>query len=353
MGSRKLEETKRVTRILKILEYLSSPAGRRARRRELSEKFEVSERQITADFQVIRHGLGVALERDSRGYYLKSVPKLLAHPFEFQHALSLVLALKVAMDSGSVDAASLSQAMERLIGLMPEPLSSFLRKELARKSSVRSGPAIVHLESLVRAIEGKKRLEITYAAASRGGEVTTRVVDPCSLVLYGGSWELIAYCHLRKDVRIFNVSRIKKLRMLSERMEDREIDPRELLRGSWGVVVSEAAPAQVRLLFDKRVAAYVIERQWHGTQQVSKRADGRVELTLEISLTDDFIGWILSFGSLVEVLAPEELRSRIAERASEIWYLYRPEAMPSTVPLGQMARLEAPRAVDYRTLPRE
>ena len=52
----KLEETKRTTRILEIVRIIAT-APRRYLRRDLAQRFEVSERMIQKDLDVIRHGL--------------------------------------------------------------------------------------------------------------------------------------------------------------------------------------------------------------------------------------------------------------------------------------------------------
>ena len=52
----KLEETKRTSRILEIVQIIAT-APRRYLRRHLAHRFEVSERMIQKDLDVIRHGL--------------------------------------------------------------------------------------------------------------------------------------------------------------------------------------------------------------------------------------------------------------------------------------------------------
>ncbi len=319
---RKLEETKRVSRILTILEYLSFPKGRRARRRELAEKFEVSERQITNDLQVIRHGLGIELSRDARGYYLKVVPKLPSAPFDFRDAINLVISLKAALDTGLVDANRLQSAIERLLDLFPENLRSFLKRELSRKPVRTSAEAVEHLEQLVQAIEGRRRIRISYLVASRGGQLIEREIDPYSIILYRNNWELVAYCHLRQDVRIFNVSRIQRLEVLDQQFDSIKCDPRELLANSWGVVRTAAGPSDVSLLFDPQVAEYIKGQRWHESQKVQQLPNGSVRLELQVSLTADFIGWVLSFGPLVKVEGPPQLREQVISRANEVLRLY-------------------------------
>ncbi len=65
----KAPETTRVARILDIIWRIDN-APRRWTRKRLAEVFEVSERSITSDLDIIRHGLRFDLQNDrGRGYY--------------------------------------------------------------------------------------------------------------------------------------------------------------------------------------------------------------------------------------------------------------------------------------------
>ncbi len=67
------------------------------------------------------------------------------------------------------------------------------------------------MAALVTAIEGRKRVTITYP--SPGGEATVREVDPYAVVYSGGNWQLVGHCHLRDKPRTFRVDRIVKVKL--------------------------------------------------------------------------------------------------------------------------------------------
>ncbi len=320
---RKLEETKRVARLLKMLELLAhGPISRK----QLADQLGVTERQITLDLQLIRHGLGLAITRERRGYVMKSPPKLATKSLDFENALVLVMSLKAAIETGALPRQSAQPTVEALVGLFPEALRNYIRSYMEAESALSKGPApgpvdMEYLGRLVRAIEQRRRVQVTYVA-STGNQATVRTVDPYSLVLYQGSWELIGYCHLRNDIRIFNVARIKKLAILQETFAQMAADPRDLLRDAWGVVVSQEDPVDVSLLFDAKLANYIAERRWHDSQQVDRLTGGNLRLRLRVRLTEDFVGWILGFGPLVEVEQPWELRQRVLRQAQDVVRLY-------------------------------
>jgi predicted DNA-binding transcriptional regulator YafY len=60
---------------------------------------------------------------------------------------------------------------------------------------------------LSRAVYERSSLEIVYASGE--GETSSRTIDPYGLVLHAHAWYVPAYCHLRRDLRIFRVDRIR------------------------------------------------------------------------------------------------------------------------------------------------
>jgi len=51
---------------------------------------------------------------------------------------------------------------------------------------------------------------------------------------------------------------------------------------------------KIRLLFEPKLAVYISERQWHPSQTLKKRPDGRVELRMETTGRKELVRWVLS-----------------------------------------------------------
>jgi proteasome accessory factor B len=69
---------------------------------------------------------------------------------------------------------------------------------------------------------------------------------------------------------------------------------------------------RVCIRFDPGAADRVRERIWHESQQLKELPGGGIELTLRLGALAEIERWVLGWGSLAEVLAPAELRERIA-----------------------------------------
>ena len=61
----------------------------------------------------------------------------------------------------------------------------------------------------------------------------------------------------------------------------------------------------VKVRFLPRVATYVAEAKWHGSQKLEKQKDGSVLAEFRLSNTEEIKRWILSFGQHAVVLEPE------------------------------------------------
>jgi predicted DNA-binding transcriptional regulator YafY len=156
-----------------------------------------------------------------------------------------------------------------------------------------------------------------YFSASRN-QTGRREVDPYFLRFVGGSLYLIGHCHLRKEVRMFAVERIRALALTDHPYQiplDFKVD--EYVQDALGIMRS-GRRIEVELLFSKKAAAWVKDKTWHSSQETKLLKDGRLRMTLKVADNEELVGWILSFGSQVKVVRPEALRAKVRDEAKRI-----------------------------------
>ena len=173
------------------------------------------------------------------------------------------------------------------------------------------------IDQLTRAIEQHRTVQMRYYSASRD-KTNRRDVDPYHLWYMAGSLYLIAYCHLRREVRMFTVDRIRSLAVTNK--------PCQLLVGfdldaylRDALVVMRGNPIDSDVAVQPTTAAWVKDRQWHPSQHVAIHKDGSLTMTLQVADTRELVGWIFNFGSGVRVLQPETLREKVREEARKIF----------------------------------
>jgi predicted DNA-binding transcriptional regulator YafY len=69
-------------------------------------------------------------------------------------------------------------------------------------------------------------IEIKYQKAS-DPSISFRRIEPCALYSANHKWVLIAWCHLRKEMRAFRIDRILQFKILPEQFTDRKFNLQE------------------------------------------------------------------------------------------------------------------------------
>ena len=144
-------------------------------------------------------------------------------------------------------------------------------------------------------------------------EETEREVSPQRLVHYRDNWYLDAWCHLRNDLRSFAVDAIRDARLVDARareIADAELD--EHLGAGYGIFAGKEVE-WATLRFTPEAARWVAAQSWHPKQRARIEKDGAYLLELPYAEMPELVMEILKFGPDVEVLAPAELRERVAQ----------------------------------------
>ena len=248
------------------------------------------------------------------------IPALTISPTELM-SLTFSRNLLKPLDGTEIQA-SLSSALNKAAAALPPQGLEYVR-EMERVFSVGLGPHKSyreHKDKIDRITEGISRTrtaQIRYFSASRNA-TTRREVDPYRMWYAAGGLYLIAYCHLRRDVRLFAVERIRSISLTDHPYQfplgfDIEAYVQDAL------MVMRGRRIDVQLLFAKTAAAWVKDKNWHSSQELTLQKDGRMKLVLRVADTAELLGWILSFGSQVQVVRPESLRTKVREEARKIF----------------------------------
>ncbi len=118
-------------------------------------------------------------------------------------------------------AAAAERILDKVDAVLPENLRGELTAQTLVVPEMASGQSETTTEMLgaVRdAINDKRRLYLAYHDAD--GVATERIVWPLTLLYWGYSWAVGAWCELRQDFRNFRVDRIAEARTLTTQYPD-------------------------------------------------------------------------------------------------------------------------------------
>jgi predicted DNA-binding transcriptional regulator YafY len=160
------------------------------------------------------------------------------------------------------------------------------------------------------------RIRIDYRNGE-GKRTFGRLIDPLALAPLEGTWQLAAYCHARQALRDFNLSRVTNVRALPGQTFVRPDDfDRDTHFAGRFRALAGSERFDVLLRVDADRAVYFETKRYHPSQSLAHRADGSLDVRFSVPNLEDLRPFIASWGPHVQVLAPPELATRIAEDAA-------------------------------------
>jgi predicted DNA-binding transcriptional regulator YafY len=172
------------------------------------------------------------------------------------------------------------------------------------------------------ALVNRQRLSILFYSKSTD-KVTTREISPQTLIHYRENWYLDAHCHMRNELRSFSLDGIQNVSLLSKKcleVSNKKID--EYFKKSYGIF-SGKTNKTARIKFSPEATRWVSKESWHPNQRAMYDKCGNYILEFEYSRDPELIMDILKYGSKVEVLAPIELRKKVATELNSGSALYK------------------------------
>lgn len=304
--------------------------------RELAEVFDVSERTLQRDFEILTE-LGFPLEHqdDANGKrywrlphdFLRTGPLVI----NLAEALSLHLARHLlAPLAGTHVGDGFASLLEKIQHNIPSAvLSHFAALDqvvhVRRLGRPRYGAHVETIRLLTDAIGAGRSLEVIYRSVWRNDRYATRF-DPYGLVYHDGDLFVCGWSHKADALRILKVTRIESAAPAGvdfERPENFDLEAQ--FRHTFGVNQSDGPPTQIAVKFTGPAAALVQERVWHESQRLDwlpsedalfdlepGNAEG-VIATFQLTDVAEFKRWLKGFGDHCEVVRPDWLRSQMRE----------------------------------------
>ena len=290
------------SRLFRILYYILENG--RTSAPVLAKQFEVSVRTIYRDIDVIssagipiyvtpgRNG-GVQIHKN---YILN---RAMLTDKEKQEILS-------ALQSTSlVNALPGNATLTKLSALFQQPSDNWFEVDFSRWGIKSQDDTSFSL--LKKAILSHHAVKIVYV--NTNGQKTERTVYPLKMVFKARQWYLKAFCVNKNDFRLFKMSRMLKLHLLSETFAPMEYpNPIDDLQKTYPKTV---------LLFPKEMA-YRVYDEFEATE-IKEKENGSLLVSVEMPQDNWLIGYLLSFGSTVEILEPSWLRKALAIEAEKIY----------------------------------
>jgi len=288
----------------------------RMQAKELAEIFEVSVRTILRDVEAINlAGIPIVTYQGANGGIGIAAGYRIDKSVLTEDDMSTIISTLSGL-AGTIPDSRHGVLMEKLRNIIPssqlETLDSKVKQLVIDLTPWGSNEKLKDITSIIKkAIEGYREIEFIYIDST--GVKTSRRVEPYSLVLKGQNWYLYAWCHIRKDFRLFKLSRIRELAATDIIYEPKNISTGQLTwDNQWKTTGKTIA---LELVFEKEMESIVEE--WFGGE-LERQEDGRLRIMAMLPEDNWLYGFILSFGTGVEVINPPHIRKIIPEIAKGI-----------------------------------
>lgn len=275
---------------------------------ELAEKFEVSVRTIYRDIDALS-GAGVPIYAEAGrngGIHLMNdfvLDKAVLSEEEKQEILTALQSINSTNNIGN------NQTLQKLSAIFNISSENWLEVDFSRWGN--KGTDNEKFDFLKSAIIHQRCVKIIYANSY--GVISERIVQPLKMSYKSMAWYLKAYCTEKQDYRIFKLTRIIDLEVLSESFCKSSFpELEETLGKSYNTTV---------LHFPKNMS-YRVYDEFDNTR-VSKKENGDLIVSVEMPEDEWLIGYLLSFGTQVDIIEPAYLKDIVAEQAKKIYEKYK------------------------------
>jgi len=286
---------------------------------ELAKSFEVSERTIYRDIESINlAGIPVcAVPGVGGGIEILSSYKVDKKVFSSDDLSALLMGLSSI--SGMIKSDELAAAMAKI--------KSFIPKEKADEIELKASQIIIdmkpwygnenirpYLEILKTSLQKNKLVSFSYFDGS--SNKTERTVEPYRLVLKGINWYFYGFCLVRKDWRIFKLSRMTELKITEEDFSPREYKAPVLDFEN----VNPETITDIKLRIHKSNIDRILD--YCSQDQIIPDGDEHFIVSYPFVESDYSYDMLLSMGENCECLEPAFVREKIKMKIKKLAALY-------------------------------
>lgn len=314
-------------RLLQIDEEIRS--GKFPNATSLSKKIEVSSRTIQRDIEYMRDMYNAPIEFDAykngyyyteENFYIKSVP--LSEGELFSVALFDQLLEQYRNTPLENDLRSVFKKIEMSLPNKITLDSSFLQNQTTFIPDQMGTINPENFSKIFSALKNRHVLDFEYRPLQKTTWMTRRI-NPLHAVCQKGNWYVMGFCHDKKDIRVFNFSRMQNVTESKEEFDiPEDFDPDKYFDKEIGIWLSATKKYTVELLISAEIGTFALERSWNKNQKIEQREDGSVWVSFETTQLPEVKRWVLGQGKTVKVLGPDELIAQVKEEISAVLGMY-------------------------------
>ena len=170
-----------------------------------------------------------------------------------------------------------------------------------------------HLTSIMEAMTESRIIKITYQKYTRA-EQDSYTLRPYAVKEFAKRWYLVAYCIERNGLRVYGLDRIQSLELCEESFRmPKNFDVDELFSTSFGIYIPDEKGRTITFRTSPTDARFLRDLPIHGSQKEIASDNESVTFSIFACPNKALIMEFCKYGSGLEVISPEDIRTLVAE----------------------------------------
>lgn len=279
----------------------------------MAERFGVSLRTIYRDMHTLSEAGVPVCGNSGIGYSLVEGYRLPSLMFTKEEAIAFLTAEKIIEQlTDSQNSNFFRQGMDKIRAALRAVDKKYLHDmsdTIAVYRSRNTRESLPNLlQTILSSINEKRVVEIEYTNADENK--SKRELEAVGISYSHPNWYLSAWCHLRKDYRMFRLDRISSIQ-ITDNGHTKIHPPLESLLSE---IDTPQCLTEVVLLTSKEIARYYADRCYFmGLTREKELADGKIEQTYMAYSLEPLARWVLANADTTSVVKPIEIKDIIKQ----------------------------------------
>ena len=270
-------------------------------------------------------GVDVIGEKVGRNYYYHVGGK----QFEIAELKLLVDAIQ---SSKFITEKKSKELIKKLTDMASHYEATQLKRQVVVQGRVKTMNESIYyfVDDVHRAIAENKKIRFEYMKWNEQKKMVRRkdgsyTVSPWALTWDDENYYLIAFDEEAGCIKHFRVDKLKSIEVLDELREGKEefkaFNLAKYAKMSFGMFGGKST--KVKIAFDNEMAGVFIDRFGRDISIYPADKKGWSEITVDVAMSDQFLGWIFALGPKVRIIGPEDVVCRYKKELNEMVKLYK------------------------------
>ena len=273
-------------------------------------------KSIYADFEDMTYfGIEVICDRQGREHLYHVISRQFELP-------ELKLLIDAVQSSKFITEKKSRQLINKVKSLASENEADELSRQVYVHGRIKTMNESIYynVDDIHNAINADQKIRFKYykwsinkrLVAGHGGDYY--YVSPWALTWDDENYYMIGFDDLSREIRHYRVDKMGQIDMIEERREGKELfkdfDMASYARMNFGMYGGEKR--KVSIEFPDEMCGVFIDRFGRDISFV-RSGSGRSRVSVDVAVSNQFFGWIMSLGPEVKITAPDEVVGQIAK----------------------------------------